>query len=109
MSRPVQLKLFGGLMLLTRKSYLLLSLGGVAVLLTLWGGLTFFFGPRTWLGRHIVDLIPWFYEVLPWLCGAGLLLEIIEVGIVLQKFREREEFLARERSEFESPDDAEFL
>ena len=109
MPQPVQLKLFGGMLLLTRRSYLLLSLGGVVVLLTLWGGLTFLFGPGTWLGRNIVDLIPWFYRALPWVCGVGLLVEILEVGIVLRKFRAREKFLTRERGEIEEPNDAETL
>jgi hypothetical protein len=40
---------------------------------------------------------PWFYDVLPWFLGGAALLELVEVVMVLRKFREREEFLKRER------------
>jgi hypothetical protein len=103
MRQPVQLKVFFGSMLVTRKTYLLLSAGGFLLLGLVAVGYYTIYSPSSWLGQIIMREGPWFYDVLPWFLGGAAVLEIIEVTIVLRKFREREEFLKRERG-LGSPD-----
>jgi len=62
------------------------------------------YSPTSWLGQIIMREGPWFYDVLPWFLGGAAVLEIIEVVIVLRKFREREEFLLRERGDVYADD-----
>lgn len=99
MSQPVQLKVFFGAMIVTRRKYLILSAGGFLLLALVGVGYYTIYSPTSWLGHIIMAEGPWFYDVLPWFLGGAAVLEIIEVVMVLRKFREREEFLKRERGE----------
>ncbi|HUG20379.1 MAG TPA: hypothetical protein VMM56_15440 [Planctomycetaceae bacterium] len=98
MSKPVQIKIFFGMMMLTRRTYLILQSGTFVILIGLWIAYKTLFGPATRLGAILMTEAPWFYDVLPWVLGAGVVLEVVELIVVLRKFREREEFLRRERS-----------
>jgi len=100
MSRPVQLKIFFGKMLITKRVYLILSAGGFLLLAFIGVSYNTIFGPATWLGQIIMNEGPWFYDVLPWFLGIAATVELIEVFVVLRRFREREEFLQRERGEW---------
>jgi hypothetical protein len=102
MSQPVQIKIFFGMMLITRRTYLMLSFGGFALLAGIWITFKTILGPSSWLGVNILRDIPWFYTALPWILGTGVVLEILEMMFVLRKFRERNEFLRRERSDNEN-------
>ncbi|MBD3675391.1 MAG: hypothetical protein HUJ26_17900 [Planctomycetaceae bacterium] len=97
--RPVQIKIFFDSMLITKRVYLFLSAGGFLLLGVV--GLSYhtIFGPGTWLGDIIMREGPWFYDVLPWFLGFAATVELIEVFVVLRKFKEREEFLRRERGD----------
>jgi len=96
-TQPVQIKVFFDSMLITKRTYLFLSAGGFLLLAVV--GVTYntIFGPGTWLGDIIMREGPWFYDVLPWFLGFAATVELIEVFFVLRKFKEREEFLRRER------------
>jgi hypothetical protein len=97
MSQPVQIKIFFGMMMITRRTYLILQSGTLVVLLGVWIAYKTVFGPSTWLGTILMAEAPWFYNVLPWVLGIGAILEVLELIVVMRKFREREEFLRRER------------
>lgn len=99
MSKPVQIKIFFGMMMITRRTYLILQCGMFVILIGLWIAYNTVFGPSTWLGSILMAEAPWFYDVLPWVLGLGVLLEIVELIVVLRKFRQREDFLRRERLE----------
>lgn len=102
MSQPIQIKIFFGMMMITRRTYLILQCGTFVILIGLWIAYKTVFGPSTWLGSILMAEAPWFYDVLPWVLGAGVVLEIVELIVVLRKFREREDFLRRES--LEGPD-----
>jgi thiol:disulfide interchange protein len=99
MSKPVQIKIFFGMMMLTKRTYLILQCGTFVILIGIWTAYKTVFGPSTWLGTILTTEAPWFYDVLPWVLGIGVVLEVVELIVVLRKFREREEFLRRERLE----------
>ncbi|HSG70216.1 MAG TPA: hypothetical protein VLA12_07365 [Planctomycetaceae bacterium] len=99
MSQPVQIKIFFGMMMITRRTYLILSCVGFVVLAGIWIAFGTILGPSSWLGVNLLKDVPWFYPALPWVLGLGVLLEIVELIIVLRKFRQREDFLRRERLE----------
>ena len=94
MPQPVQLKIFFGSMIVTRRKYLLLSAGGFLLLAIIGVGYCTIYSPTSWLGQIIMREGPWFYDVLPWVLGGAALIELVELVVILRKFREREEFQA---------------
>jgi hypothetical protein len=98
-SKPIQIKVFFDSMLITKRVYLFLSAGGFLLLGIVAVSYNTIFGPGTWLGNIIMAEGPWFFDVLPWFLGFAATVELIEVFVVLRKFKQREEFLRRERGE----------
>ena len=102
MTKPVQIKICFGMMMISKRTYLTLSIIGFVVLLGIWVLFETVLGPGTSWGIHLRTAAPWFFDYLPWIILVGAVMESIEMAFILKKFRHREDFLARQRSDSKS-------
>lgn len=99
MKHQAQIKMFFGLMLVSRRTVCILAAIEVILAAAAVAAMYTVLGRGTGIGREIDRLAPWFYPAFPWVLGGLLCLDVVGVGILLRKLRQREEFLHRERLE----------
>ena len=90
MTRPVQIKVFFGLMLVTKPVYLLMQLTIQASIIVVTFGYYFIYTEDSWLGRIILNEGPWFYHLLPWVLSFTFVLTMAQFVRDLRQFRARE-------------------
>jgi hypothetical protein len=79
--------------------YLIYLITGFVAAVTLLVFVNTVLGPGSDFGRDIVRIFPWFYGCVNWLFIIATIVQIFETMYILRKFREREDFLLRERGE----------
>lgn len=99
MKHQAQIKMFFGLMLVSRRTVFILAAIEVVLAAAAVAAMYTVLGRGTAIGREIDHLVPWFYPAFPWILGGLLCLDVVGVGVLLRKLRQREEFLRRERFE----------
>ena len=93
------IKVLNGLIILTRRTYRIYLVAVILLTICVWISINTILGPRSDFGRFIMVELPLFYTCINWALVAGVFIQFFEFIYIMQKFREREEFLKRERGE----------
>ena len=93
------IKILNGLIILTRRMYLIYLITGFVAAVSLLVFVNTVLGPRSDFGRDVVRIFPWFYSFVNWSFLVATIIQIFEIIYICRKFEEREAFLLRERGE----------
>jgi len=93
------IKALNGMIILTRRMYLIYFITGLVAAFSLWLCLHTILGPGSAFGRDVDLILPWFYDWVNWFFIVAIIIHLFRAMSICRKFREREDFLLRERGE----------
>ena len=93
------IKVMNGMIILTRRMYLIYFIAGFAFAVALWICLNTVLGPNTQFGRGLSSFLPLFYDLVNWVFPIAIGIHFLEAVYICRKFQQREAFLLRERGE----------
>lgn len=93
------IKILNGMIILTRRTYRIYLVAVILLTICVWISVNTILGPSSDFGRNVMVEFPLFYTCINWALVVGVFIQIFEIIYINQKFREREEFLQRERGE----------
>jgi len=99
MRQPVKMKLFFGLLILSRKTYLFYQLVGFGILGFIWFANNFVFGLDSKIGSEIHRDLPWVHPTINWLICVGVIGELLETAYLLPKYHRGEKEMQKQRED----------